>query len=61
MQDYKPIPLEQFHDFIDGKAAVPPKAVLLTFDDGYQDFRRISAGRNAHETMALLGWYFSQK
>jgi peptidoglycan/xylan/chitin deacetylase (PgdA/CDA1 family) len=34
---YHIITLQQFHDFIDGKAAVPPKAVLLTFDDGYQD------------------------
>jgi len=34
---YHFINLEQFHDFIDGKASVPNKAVLITFDDGYQD------------------------
>ncbi|MDD4238910.1 MAG: polysaccharide deacetylase family protein, partial [Desulfotomaculaceae bacterium] len=34
---YHPITLEQFHDFIDGKVAVPPKSVLITFDDGYRD------------------------
>lgn len=34
---YKPIHLEQFHAFIEGRASVPPKAVLLTFDDGYRD------------------------
>ncbi|MCL6635236.1 MAG: polysaccharide deacetylase family protein [Peptococcaceae bacterium] len=34
---YHPISLEQFHAFIDGRAAAPPRAVLLTFDDGYRD------------------------
>lgn len=34
---YNTITLEQFHDFLDGKAPVPPKAVLITFDDGYRD------------------------
>jgi len=35
--NYQPISLEQFHAFIDGRAAIPPRAVLLTFDDGYRD------------------------
>jgi len=35
--DYHILSLEQFHAFIDGRAAVPPRAVLLTFDDGYRD------------------------
>ncbi len=34
---YRPINLEQFHGFIDGKIGVPQKAVLITFDDGYED------------------------
>ncbi len=34
---YNPITLEQFHNFIDGKHGVPDRAVLFTFDDGYED------------------------
>jgi len=34
---YHPITLEQFHNFIDGKHGVPDRAVLFTFDDGYED------------------------
>jgi len=34
---YHPVSLEQFHAFINGRATIPPKAVLLTFDDGYRD------------------------
>ncbi len=34
---YCPISLEEFHSFLEGKEEVPPKAVLLTFDDGYAD------------------------
>jgi len=35
--DYRPISLDQFHAFINGHTVVPPRAVLLTFDDGYRD------------------------
>jgi len=38
---YHPISLEQFHAFIEGQAEVPPRAVLLTFDDGYSDVCKI--------------------
>ncbi|BAF60824.1 hypothetical protein PTH_2643 [Pelotomaculum thermopropionicum SI] len=34
---YVPIDLNRFHDFLEGKAGVPARAVLLTFDDGYRD------------------------
>lgn len=34
---YNPVSLHQFHLFLEGKAEVPPKAVLITFDDGYAD------------------------
>jgi len=33
---YHVISLDTFHRFLRGQAAVPPKAVLLTFDDGYE-------------------------
>lgn len=35
---YHVITLGQFEEFIRGKGAVPPNAVLLTFDNGYQSF-----------------------
>ncbi|MDF9409174.1 MAG: Poly-beta-1,6-N-acetyl-D-glucosamine N-deacetylase precursor [Pelotomaculum sp. PtaB.Bin013] len=38
---YHPISLEQFHAFIKGQAEVPPRAVLLTFDDGYSDVYKV--------------------
>ena len=36
--DYQPISVQQILDAHDGKAVLPPKAVLLTFDDGYSSF-----------------------
>lgn len=34
---YNAISLQQFHNFIDGRGTVPDKAVLITFDDGYEN------------------------
>jgi len=33
-QNYTPISLNQFHLFLEGKTLLPPKPVVLTFDDG---------------------------
>lgn len=33
---YNAITLQQFTQFIDGQGTVPPNAILLTFDNGYQ-------------------------
>ncbi|MEP7167417.1 MAG: polysaccharide deacetylase family protein [Candidatus Woesebacteria bacterium] len=35
---YHVIPLRTLSDFFDSKANLPPKAIVLTFDDGYSDF-----------------------
>jgi len=35
---YQVIPMKQFIDFLNGKGTVPPNAVVLTFDDGYESF-----------------------
>ncbi|WP_442602671.1 polysaccharide deacetylase family protein [Paenibacillus sp. KN14-4R] len=37
-QGYNIIPIEQFEDFITKKKPIPDNAVVLTFDDGYEDF-----------------------
>ncbi|MBT9283549.1 MAG: polysaccharide deacetylase family protein [Hydrogenibacillus schlegelii] len=39
---YHVISMEQFRAWLEGKAPVPPNAVLLTFDDGYDSFRTIA-------------------
>lgn len=36
--DYSVITLQTLSDFFDGKATLPAKPVVLTFDDGYSDF-----------------------
>jgi len=38
MQGYQPVSFQQIVDAHHGKAALPEKAVLLTFDDGYRSF-----------------------
>lgn len=35
---YTFITLDEFADYLDGKRALPEKPVILTFDDGYDDF-----------------------
>jgi len=35
---YNVISMKEFVDFLDGKSTVPPDAVVLTFDDGYESF-----------------------
>jgi biofilm PGA synthesis lipoprotein PgaB len=35
---YNVISIEQLADFLDGKESVPDKAVVITFDDGYESF-----------------------
>ena len=35
---YNVITLSHFRDFLRGEAEVPPNAVLITFDDGYESF-----------------------
>ncbi|MCL4425174.1 MAG: polysaccharide deacetylase family protein [Firmicutes bacterium] len=36
-EGYSPISLKHFHEFLQGRRKVPQKAVLITFDDGYED------------------------
>lgn len=37
-QNYHPISLAEYIDFLEGKAPVPPNAILITFDDGYESY-----------------------
>ncbi|NOX76558.1 MAG: polysaccharide deacetylase family protein [Gammaproteobacteria bacterium] len=36
--DFNVIPLKDLVQFLDGKKQLPPKSVVLTFDDGYKSF-----------------------
>ena len=35
---YNVITLDKFRDFLKGEAEIPPNAILITFDDGYESF-----------------------
>lgn len=37
-EGYHPITLQQFENFVSRRAMVPPNALLLTFDNGYESF-----------------------
>lgn len=39
---FNPIDLQTFMDFLEGRGTVPPNAVLITFDDGYEDFYKLA-------------------
>lgn len=48
---YTAVTLDQVLDAWDGKPALPPKPVVLTFDDGY-----LSQGKDAGAILAQRGW-----
>ncbi|MCX2499245.1 poly-beta-1,6-N-acetyl-D-glucosamine N-deacetylase PgaB [Plesiomonas shigelloides] len=51
---YQPISVQQILDAHEGKVVLPPKAVLLTFDDGYRSFyTRVWPLLKAHNWPAL--------
>jgi len=39
---YNVISMEQYVDYMEGKIELPKKSVLITFDDGYEDFYEIA-------------------
>jgi len=39
---YRVIPMDQFFDFLEWKAAIPPKSVVLTIDDGWRSAYEIA-------------------
>lgn len=39
---FNPIDLETFCNYLGAQGTVPPNAVLLTFDDGYEDFYKLA-------------------
>lgn len=52
--DYRPVSVQQILDARNGGAPLPPKAVLLTFDDGYSSFyTRVWPLLEAHNIPAL--------
>lgn len=34
---YNPVSLDQLYDYVTGQKGLPPKPVVITFDDGYRD------------------------
>lgn len=53
--DYQPVSIDQILDASQGKAVLPEKAVLLTFDDGYSSFyTRVFPILKAYQWPAVL-------
>ena len=40
--DYRVIPLAHLHAFLEGRAALPKRAVVITIDDGYESVHRVA-------------------
>lgn len=38
LDSYTFITMDELADYLDGKKSLPPKPIMLTFDDGYRDF-----------------------
>jgi biofilm PGA synthesis lipoprotein PgaB len=59
---YHVISLDTFHKFLRGQASVPAKAVLLTFEDGYEDTYKYATPVLEKENMTgtmfmITGWW----
>lgn len=57
------INLKQLHDYLEGKGSVPPRAVLVAFDDGYADnylhAHAVLASRNVPAVVFPVTKWFS--
>lgn len=48
---FRPVPLSELADWLAGGAPLPPRPVVITFDDGFADF-----AEHAAPVLVALGW-----